>query len=129
MAPANMAPGLFALARRKNLSIKDALNGNHWMRGLQRMNNELLIDQFIQLWELIQPLILSNEPDAITWRLTNDGAYSAKSAYEAQFIGHIVAPLLHATWKVKAEPKVRFYLWLLLQNRNWTADQVVKISA
>lgn len=66
MAPSSMAPGQFALARRKNLSVKDALNGNRWMKGLQRINNELLIDQFIQLWELIQPLILTNLPDAIT---------------------------------------------------------------
>ena len=27
-------------------------------------------------------------------------------------------------WRTKLEGKVRFYIWLLLQNRNWTADRL-----
>ena len=33
-------------------------------------------------------------------------------------------PALDRVWKQKIEQKVKFYLWLLLQNRNWTADRL-----
>lgn len=95
------------------------------MKGLQRMDNERMIDQFIQLWEMLQSVTLSTEPDSISRKMNKDGIYTAKSAYDCQFFGHIDAPSLHAVWKVKVEPKVRFYLWLLLQNRNWTSDRLM----
>lgn len=118
MAPSSIAPELFVLARQKNLSVVEALTANRWMKGLQRMDNEQAIDQFIKLWEMIQSVTLSDGPDTITWKLNKDGIYSSESAYSAQFIGRIITPSLNAAWKVKAEPKVRFYTWLLLQNRN-----------
>lgn len=124
MAPADIAPGLFSLARRKNLSVHDTLAGNRWTKGLERLNSEQLLDQLVKLWDLIQPTVLSDAPDNIRWRLTNGGCYSAASAYSAQFIGRTADHLLHATWKIKSEPRVKFYLWLLIQNRNWITGRL-----
>ena len=31
---------------------------------------------------------------------------------------------MHASLRIKAEPKVKFHLWLLIKNRNWTADRL-----
>lgn len=94
------------------------------MKGLQRLDSEDMLDQFLRLWELLQPVSLSDNQDGIQWTLTTDGCYSAASAYDFQFLTRTTQPLLHATWRIKAEPKVKFYLWLLLQNRNWTADRL-----
>lgn len=84
------------------------------------MDSELLLDQFICLWELLQPISLSTQSDSVRWSLMADGSYSATSAYDAQFLARIDWPLLHKT----CEPKVKFYMWLLLQNRNWTTDRL-----
>lgn len=124
MAPVDVAPGLFGLARRKKLTVKDALAGNRWMKGLERLASEDLLDQLVKLWELLQPIVLSNVPDTIRWKISNDGGYSAASAYNAQFVGRIARPQLHASWRIKAEPKVKFHMWLLIQNRTWTADRL-----
>uniref|UniRef100_A0ACD5TD80 Uncharacterized protein n=1 Tax=Avena sativa TaxID=4498 RepID=A0ACD5TD80_AVESA len=61
----------------------------------------------------------------IRWNLTTDGQYTASSsaAYAAQFHCRIKQPQLQAVWKIRAEGKVKFFLWLLLQNRNWTAER------
>lgn len=124
MAPVDVAPGLFGLARRKKLTVKDALAGNRWMKDLERLASEDLLDQLVKLWELLQPIVLSNVPDTIRWKISNDGGYSAASAYNAQFVGRIARPQLHASWRIKAEPKVKFHMWLLIQNRTWTADRL-----
>jgi hypothetical protein len=56
--------------------------------------------------------------DGITWCVSADGKYSARSAYEVQFHGRIKQPHLEYVWRIKAEGNVKFFLWLSLQNRN-----------
>jgi hypothetical protein len=52
-APNIIAPLLFPLARRKNLLVKEALSGNRWMKGLNRMCSPEHLDQFFSLWQRI----------------------------------------------------------------------------
>jgi hypothetical protein len=67
---------------------------------------------------------VNEEDDKITWTLTANGNYSAKSAYEQQFIARIPMPWLSRVWKIKGESKVKFFIWTLrtadrLQRRGW----------
>ena len=62
--------------------------------------------------------------DKITWNHTADGQYSARSAYKLQFVGMTDDPAAKCTWSTKAPPKCRFFTWLLLQNRIWTAARL-----
>ncbi|XBJ27668.1 hypothetical protein VPH35_004899 [Triticum aestivum] len=96
------------------------------MRGIQRMSTETQILQFIKLWELMQTIQLSTSHDSIVWKRSNNGNYTAKSAYEAQFIGRIPQQQLEVVWKANTRGKVKFYIWLLLQNRNWTTDRLAR---
>ena len=123
-APISIAPRLFPLAARKNMSVKEALSDGRWARGLQRIATEEQLDQFVELWQRIQHTQLSQERDTVVWNLTANGQYSAKSAYTAQFLGKMKQPDLDAAWKIWAEGNVKFFFWLLLQNRNWTADRL-----
>jgi hypothetical protein len=85
------------------------------MSGLQRMENEEQLLQFINMWTMLQQINLQPQSgDMIVWNLTTVGKYSAKSAYEAQFLGRIKQPHLEQVWKIRAEGKVQFFLWLLL---------------
>ena len=56
----------------------------------------------------------------------NTRQYSAASAYRAQFLGMVLSPLDKMVWKVWATPKVKFFAWLALQDRVWTADRLAK---
>ena len=62
--------------------------------------------------------------DKITWTLDSSGVYSAKSAYVAQFAGQISSNFPTLIWKVWAPPKCKFFIWLLLHNRLWTAARL-----
>jgi hypothetical protein len=81
--------------------------------------------QFVKLWGLIENIQLRDGvEDDIVWRLKANGEYSSKSAYEIQFIGAIASNMNKLVWKAWAPPKVKFFAWLLLQNRIWTADRL-----
>ena len=70
---------------------------------------------------------LSSRPheDKITWLHTADGQYTARSAYRIQFLGMASSMTAKITWKTKAPPKCRFFTWLMLQNRIWTAARLM----
>lgn len=73
---------------------------------------------------MVQNVQLTTERDGIKWNLTGDGHYTTKSAYHVQFLARIPQPRLEQIWRAKAEPRVKFYMWLLLRNRNWTSDRL-----
>lgn len=117
-------PELFKLARFKKLTVKQGLHNNKWMTGLHSMNSEEQLTKFFQIWDKVQVVTLEPRKDKVVWNLTANGVYSCTSAYEAQFFTRIHKPELSRVWRGMVEGKVRFYLWLLLQNRNWTADRL-----
>lgn len=75
----------------------------------------LLIDQI-----LLQP----DSPDSFLWRWTPSGSFTTGSAYNAFFLGQIAVPGARELWQVRAPNKCRFFVWLLLHGRAWTADRL-----
>jgi hypothetical protein len=119
-----MAPLVYRLARGKSLSVAKAILNGRWLCGLSKISNEEQLHQFFHLWAKIDEVRLNSAPDSIQWLPEANGSYSAKSAYDFQFIGTIQQPRLEKIWKSNIEGKIKFYLWLLLRNRNWTADRL-----
>lgn len=60
----------------------------------------------------------------IVWILKSSGEYTAKSAYEIQFCGQVISNFPKLIWKAWATPRSKFFLWLLLQDRVWTAARL-----
>ena len=83
------------------------------------------ISQFVNLWTLTQEVTLSpGSEDSIVWTLSPSGAYSAKSAYRAQFFGASTCSFKDVVWNTWAPPKCSFFAWLAVQNRLWTSDRL-----
>jgi hypothetical protein len=53
-----------------------------------------------------------------------NGNYSSHSAYEMQFHGSHTDYEWHRVWSAKVQTKCKLFVWLLLQNRLWTADRL-----
>jgi hypothetical protein len=64
--------------------------------------------------------------DAHVWQLSTSGQYSAKSAYEAFFIGSTTFRPWERIWKTCAPGKCRFFMWLAAHNKCWTADRLAR---
>lgn len=79
--------------------------------------------QCFDLWVQLQDVQLSEEvQNEITWKASRQ--YSAKSAYEVQFLSSITSILYKTVWKAWASPKAKFFAWFLTQKGIWTADRL-----
>lgn len=98
----------------------DALTNNAWVKDIDHSMSQQIIDEFIQLWEKLEPVALMQlQEDRITWTHSASGEYSAKSSYDLHFQNMSRCSVAELIWKTKAPPKCRFFIWLLLQVRQW----------
>ena len=61
--------------------------------------------------------------DTLVWRWTPDGAYSSASAYRAFFQGRVTMRGAKEIWAVRCPHKVKFFFWIALHGRLWTAER------
>jgi len=125
--PASLCPMLYQHSRRKNRTVRDAVLNGNWIRDIAHNLNHDLLNEFFRLWTAIEMVGLNLEDtseDTITWTLESSGEYSARSAYAIQFAGQILSNSRVLIWKAWAPPKCKFFTWLLLQNRLWTAARL-----
>lgn len=80
--------------------------------------------KFVTLWDMVQDVQFNDVDDQIIWKLTADGQYKAKSAYEVQLRGSFCTFRLKWILSAHAEPKHIFFTWMLLQERILTADKL-----
>ena len=127
--PKDIAPLIFAASKRKKWVVRDALRDNAWVRQINPSINLTTnhIVEFVDLWVHLEQFELSPEiDDDISWKFEANGEYSAASAYRVQFLGSMTTTMNKTIWKVWAPPKVKFFSWLAIQNRIWTADRLEK---
>lgn len=126
-SPASLFPQLYRHSRRKNRSVREAVLNGKWIDDVAFYLSVGLLREIFLLGQKIQSLQLdltSEHEDQIVWTLESSGKYSARSAYEIQFSGHITSNFPKLIWKAWATPRCKFFIWLLLQNRVWTAARL-----
>ncbi|KAJ1698769.1 hypothetical protein LUZ63_007281 [Rhynchospora breviuscula] len=75
--------------------------------------------------EFFSASIVTDANHSSTWRWTNHGFFSSNSAYKVLADTGVWCPYQARLWKIKAPPKVKVFLWLLLQDRLLTQDNLV----
>lgn len=113
----------------QKLTLWPGLIEGAWINKIKMTANFSMthICQFVELWLLISEFSLEEHAeDEITWKHANDGQYSTVTAYSAQFLGMVHSPMDHTVWKVWAPSKVKFFAWLAIQDRIWTADRLAR---
>jgi hypothetical protein len=72
--------------QKKNFTVQRALQNNFWIAQVCPLTTEKEIKEYADLWEEIQLTHRDTESDdQITWRWTQTGEYTTKSAYQIQF--------------------------------------------
>jgi exonuclease III len=126
--PRDIAPNLYAISKRKNRTLRQALTSNTWIKDINLQHSNFTaahLDEYTKLWRETRLVALSTgTPDTIVWKLGAKTEYSASSAYHAQFIGATYTNFPTIIWKPWAPPKCKFFSWLAIQNRIWTADRL-----
>ena len=127
MRPKDIAPKIFDLSKRRGCSVQKALDNNFWVSQVKTdgITSATHLTEFVNLWEKLSVVQLNPDvADSISWKLSNDGSYSASSAYKVQFLGLVDSNMQQLVWKIWAPPKCKFFAWLVINNRIWTADRL-----
>lgn len=120
-----IAPTIFATvsARKRKTLVADALPNNEWVRHITGPVTMQIVAEVEKICDLLENVELSQQPDTFTWGLTADHMYSAASAYGAMFFGSSQLVGAKHIWKTAAPPRVRFFFWLVMHHRCWTAER------
>lgn len=106
----------------KKRTVKDGLFQNRWARDIVGAPTTQVLCQYLAVWHLLRSVQLNPlQADRFVWRWSADGKYSASSAYRAFFVGSTSLLDAKELWRTKAPPKVKFFFWLALHGRLWTA--------
>jgi hypothetical protein len=107
-------------------SVREAIANGRWIADIAHNLNHSLLNEFFKLWNMINWASLSlqdDEQDSIAWNLKSSGQFSTRSACTIQFARHTLSSFPSLIWDW-APPKCMFFLWLLLQDRLWTAARL-----
>ncbi|CAN6193691.1 unnamed protein product [Urochloa humidicola] len=98
--------------------------GKRWIGDIAgQLSIEALL-QYFELWDAMTRVNLTQgREDTISWRWTATGSYTARSAYKAFFEGSTRFAGAKPIWKAWAPLKVKFFMWLAVRGRLWTADR------
>jgi hypothetical protein len=122
-----IAPSLYRKSKRKKFTVYQGLRNRKWIDHIYPPASPQEVHEFVNLWEAIGTVTINDTvEDEIRWRWTEDGEYSTKSAYLAQFEGRFTQIKITPIWKAHAEAKCRFFAWTLLHKRILTASNLYK---
>jgi hypothetical protein len=71
--PKDLAPNLFKIARYKRRTVSKELHNDNWVRNLENIDSEILIEEFTMLFMALSNVTLNDQQDIISWRWTPDG--------------------------------------------------------
>jgi hypothetical protein len=98
--------------RKRKAPLAKAMDGSSWFAQVNA-NDSLSLEhivQFYTLWEMLQSVhIDANIPDTLTWKLSNNGCYSSKSAYNMQNLGQTSSLLPRLVWEPWAHPECKTF--------------------
>jgi len=122
----HFAPTLFAatsMAGRKR-KVREALQDHRWAADITGAPTTQVLCEYFRVWDLLavvqlQPL----QSDRFFWKWSADRRYSVSSTYRAFFHGSTSMLGAKELWSIRVPPRVKFFFWLALQERLWTADR------
>jgi hypothetical protein len=62
----------------------------------------------------------------LIWQFTAKGAYTSQSLYKIINFRGVQPVHVPAAWSLKTPPRVHMFLWLLMNNKTLTRDNLVK---
>ncbi|WVZ79231.1 hypothetical protein U9M48_026835 [Paspalum notatum var. saurae] len=126
----DLAPSLHNLVSKriiKRRTVRDALDNNSWVRDIRGGMTAAALMEYLHLWDILAEVELHpGIEDQHIWTPPSTGEFSTKSAYRRFFAGAIDFEPWRLIWKTWAPPRCKFFIWLAVLNRCWTADRLAR---
>jgi hypothetical protein len=126
----DLAPLVVAMVPKRvanKRTVAEALDNSSWVRYFRGEVSWEFILELLSLCEAISSFgTQPGVPDRHFWRLSSSQQYSSKLAYELLFVGSTSFAPYERIWKSWAPAKCKFFLWLVMHNRCWSADRLAR---
>ena len=125
-----VAPFLYSLVPKRirdSRFVGPAVENGSWALDVGPGIGPAVLHECFLVWQLVsawEPMV--DGPDKVGWAWEATGQFSVKSAYAASFGGREGSLTADLTWKSRAPSWCRFFTWLALRDRCWTADQLAR---
>jgi hypothetical protein len=122
-----IAPCLFNAVRPRVCATRTVAQGcsqRSWVQDISGALTVQVILDYLLLWDLIEATQLTHGvQDKFLWKWTADNIFTTASAYRDFFIGLSSIAGAKTLWKTRAPGKCKFFGWLALRDRCWTAER------
>jgi hypothetical protein len=119
--------GSISNQEKRRRTVFEALSERKWVSDIKGAPTLDVLVEYLGHWDLLADRELNPDlEDSHIWQFSSSGKYSAKSAYEAMFVGAICFQPWERIWKSWAPGKCKFFMWLVAHNKCWTADRLAK---
>lgn len=108
---------------RMTRPVAQALQDGQWFRDITGALTVQVLLEYLQVWEKLGDVQIVQRPDKVRWRWSHDKNFSNSSAYRSLFIGQHPIAGAKLLCKTRAPAKCKFFTWLLLHDRCWTANR------
>jgi hypothetical protein len=120
-----LALALLAAVRpraQQQRTVAKGLSNRAWVRDTTRALTVQVIVEYMQIWNLVENQVTDDlAEDRFIWKRTTDHCFTTASAYRAFFIGQHPIPGAKLLRKTRAPGRCKFFVWLVLHDRRWTA--------
>lgn len=92
----------------------------------RRNLNDHLYQMWLEVIELVSTIQISPVEDEMVWQFSSKGTFTTQSLYKIVNFRGISQVHIPAVWGLKIPPRVQMFLWLLMNNRTLTRDNLAK---
>lgn len=128
LGPSSLAIQFWPIYRvvvEKGKSIADLWDGSNLKCTFRRTFSEEMYRSWLEIVELAATISLSDE-ESLIWQFSSNGVYSSQSLYKVINFRGVLPVNVPAVWSIKIPPRVQLFLWLLINNRTLTRDNLAK---
>jgi hypothetical protein len=118
---------LYVTVNEKTGTVADLWDGQNVRCTFKRTVNENLGRIWLEIVQLASTITFSEEEDdALVWKFTSNGVYTTQSLYRVINFRGTRPVYTPGIWSLNIPPRVHFFLWLLINNKNLTRDNLAK---
>lgn len=117
---------IYRIVHEKGKTIADVWDGVNLKCTFRRNFTEHMYQSWLDIKELIASVEITSEEDEMIWQFNSSGVYSSQSLYKIINFRGVIPVHVSAVWSIKAPPRVHYFLWLVINNRILTRDNLAK---
>lgn len=118
-------PNIYNICDQQDV-ISEVCRDGQWNLTFRRNFGELEITEWEQMLLIQSNLVLTTDKDEFIWALERNKKFITKSMYHALTCRGVIDLRMMDIWKAPIPSKIKHFMWLVVNDRIQSADQLLK---